>query len=177
MAAGGKRGTRPRGATWRRGERTDGAGRAQSSGAARQGAVEPARLLPYGDVELAAIPVHEEQGRRSGLVLVEHALHIVHALHVLTVDGRDDVARSNAGVGRGAIVADGTHDDAFRLVQAQRTGNIGRHVLDGQAEGTLVLSAGRLRAVLRVILHARHAGLQRHGLAVAQYRDRHVATD
>src|SRR5215831_3571161 len=118
MAAGGKRGTRPRGATWRRGERTDGAGRAQSSGAARQGAVEPARLLPYGDVELAAIAVHEKQGRRSGLVLVE----------------------------------------------TQRTGNIGRHVLDGQAEGTLVLSAGSLRAVLRVILHARHAGLQRHGL-------------
>src|SRR3982074_2590283 len=55
----------------RRGELTAREGH-RSSGAARQGAVEPARYLPYGDVELAAVAMHEQERRRARGMLVEH---------------------------------------------------------------------------------------------------------
>src|SRR5439155_20640832 len=66
----------------------------------------------HGDIEVAAVPVHEEEDGRAGPDAGELPLEVVHALHGLLIDLGDHVAGLDAGARGGTAVLHAAHQDS-----------------------------------------------------------------
>src|SRR5436190_1212715 len=88
----------------------------------------------HGDIEVAAVPVHEEEDGRAGPDAGELPLEVVHALHGLLIDLGDHVAGLDAGARGGTAVLHAAHQDSLLRRQAELRRELPRHGLHGDAE-------------------------------------------
>src|SRR6185437_12512854 len=117
------------------------------------------------DVLLPAAAPDIQAGFAAGFHRGDGAGKLAEALDVLAIDGEDDIARLQTGLGRRSILLDGADERAARTIETERLGELRVHVLDRHADP----AADDLSGLDELVLHvARHVDRNGEG-------DSHVA--